>query len=145
MRHLAEIGSAYGSARLSRQRQAIAAVAAGLPGAFTIDDLAIALRRRRVRASVATLYRAIAALEESRWLERVGDRSGSALFARCPGGGRHHHHAVCGHCGRVAAVRCPGVGQVARSGRQHGFLVTRHDVTLHGLCADCRPSRDGGA
>ena len=145
MRRLTTNDRAYGHARVSRQRQAIATVAAALLGAFTVDQLAIALRRRRLRAGKATLYRAVAALESSGWLERIGERGGSALFARCAGGVRHHHHVVCADCGRVAAVRCPGVGKATPPGRHHGFLVTRHEVTLHGLCANCRPSHDAEA
>jgi Fur family ferric uptake transcriptional regulator len=141
---MTDMRRAYGPARSSRQRRAIADVAAALPGAFTIDELATALRRRRVRAGKATVYRAVAALEASGWLERVGGRGGSALFARCSRTGRHHHHVVCGDCGRVVAIRCPGVAKTTRSGQRAGFLITRHEVTLHGLCAECRPSRNTG-
>ena len=108
--------------------------------AMTIDMIAA-----RAKAGKATLYRAVAALESSGWLERIGERGGSALFARCAGGVRHHHHVVCADCGRVAAVRCPGVGKATPPGRHQGFLVTRHEVTLHGLCANCRPSHDAEA
>ena len=145
MRQLTADARAYGGARVSRQRQAIAAAIAALPGAFTIDELAVVLRLHRVTAGTATVYRAVAALAASGWIERIGERGGSALFARCAEGRRHHHHVVCGDCGRVAAIRCPGVGRTARSGRRHGFVITRHEVTLHGLCAECRPPRDAEA
>jgi Fur family ferric uptake transcriptional regulator len=145
VRQLTAGGGPYGGARVSRQRQAIAASVAVLAGAFTIEELAAALRRRRARASVATLYRAVVALTASGWIERIGERDGSALFARCAGGRRHHHHVVCGDCGRVAAVRCAGMGKTAGSGRPRGFVITRHEVTLHGLCAECRPSREAEA
>lgn len=145
MRQVTTGARAYGGARVSRQRQAIAAAIDALPGAFTIDELAALLRRHRVRAGTATVYRAVAALAASGWLERIGERDGSALFARCTEGRRHHHHVVCGDCGRVAAVRCPGVGRTARSGKRHGFVITRHEVTLHGWCAECRPLRDAEA
>jgi Fur family ferric uptake transcriptional regulator len=141
MRSLSAASRAYGGARVSQQRQAIAAVAAGLPGAFTIEDLATALRRHRVRAGMATVYRAVAALRATGWLEHIGERDGSALFARCAGGEHHHHHAVCGDCGRVVAIPCPGVGKTPQPDKRHGFVVMRHEVTLHGLCAECRPSR----
>jgi Fur family transcriptional regulator, ferric uptake regulator len=145
MRSVTVDARAYGAARVSAQRRAIAAAVTALAGAFTVDELAAALRRRRGRAGVATVYRAVAALEASRWLERIGQRDGSALFARCAEGMRHHHHVVCGDCGRVAVIRCPGVGKTTRSGRRQGFLITRHEVTLHGLCADCRPSHNAEA
>ena len=145
MRCTAAFSGAYGDARVSPQRQAIVAAVAALPGAFTIDELTAAMRKRRVKAGVATLYRAVAALEASGWLERVGERNGSALFARCSGGRCHHHHVVCGGCGRVAAVGCPVLEGAKKLVELGGFVITRHELTLHGLCAKCRSSRNAEA
>jgi Fur family ferric uptake transcriptional regulator len=142
MQHMSADARPYGGARVSRQRRAIADAVAVLAGAFTIEELAAALRRRRVGAGVATIYRAVAALAASGWIERIGERDGSALFARCAGRRHHHHHVVCDNCGHVAAVRCPDMRKATRSGKRAGFDITRHEVSLRGLCADCRPRDD---
>ena len=126
----------YGERRMTPQRRLVVDVAEGWPGAFTVDELSAAVRSRERTSSVATVYRAVSALAENGWLERVGDRNGSALFARCAAGTRHHHHVVCDGCGRVEAAECPVVAHVS-AGDVAGFVITRHDVTLYGLCPDC--------
>lgn len=126
---------AFGSARVSPQRREIVSAAQGLVGAFTVDELARAARDGDAGIGTATVYRAVGALEASGWLERVGERDGSALYARCDAGGQHHHHVVCERCGRVEATDCPVV--IAADARAEGFRITRHEVTLYGLCPEC--------
>ncbi len=58
--------------------------------------------------------------------------------------GQHHHHLVCGSCGKVEDVHpSPGleraIGDATRSiGEQQGFEVTEHRIELLGLCTECR-------
>ena len=130
----------FSAGRITPQRRAIAEAAASLGGAFTVEELVAAVRKRIGATATATVYRAVSAMEASGWLERVGQRGASALFARCAEKSGHHHHLVCDRCGRVAATECPLPDGSAPSEcrRQDGFLVTRHEVTLYGLCPDCR-------
>ena len=53
-------------------------------------------------------------------------------------GHAHHHHFQCEACGRVFDVHaCPGdLSSMAPA----GFQVSHHELTLYGLCADCRQS-----
>jgi Fe2+ or Zn2+ uptake regulation protein len=74
-------------------------------------------------------------MEESGHIERVGTRDGSALYARCSTMS-HHHHIVCDGCGRVAHAECPVVFEDSDA-RPDGFVITRHEVTLYGLCPSC--------
>ena len=129
----AETGAAFGTARVSQQRRTIIATVEQMDGAFTIDELACGARTADARLGTATVYRAVAALEESGWLERVGEREGSVLYARCGAGHRHHHHVVCEQCGRVQATECP----VVVSAKTDGYRITRHEVTLYGICPQC--------
>jgi Fur family transcriptional regulator, ferric uptake regulator len=133
----------YGVARLTPRRRLIAETARAIRAAFTVDDLAESVRNEQPDTGLATVYRAVAALEASGWLERVGDRDGSTLYAHCPraASGEHHHHVVCDVCGRTAPTACP---LPLASQAPEGFVVTRHEVTLYGLCADCA-SADAGA
>ena len=128
---------AFGSGRMTAQRVTIVDAAEQMGGAFTVDDLAVAARRCDATVGVATVYRAVAALEESGWLERVGERSGSALFARCSAGDHHHHHLICTSCGRIEPADCPLEVIASNLKTASGFVVTGHDVTLYGLCPDC--------
>jgi len=126
----------FGTGRVTPQRRLVTEVAAEWSGAFTVEELAAAVRSRDTTASTATVYRSVAALAENGWLERVGERDGAALFARCAAGGHHHHHVVCDGCGRVEVAECP-VAPVVSAGAVGGFVITRHEVTLYGLCPAC--------
>jgi Fur family transcriptional regulator, ferric uptake regulator len=140
-----EARSAYGTRRVSRQRAAIADAAVALAGAFTIDDLARAVSGGAQAAGTATVYRAVAAMEASGWVERVGEREGHALYVHCTDGHRHHHHAVCEGCGTVRSTSCPLDRIAENSADLDGFVVTRHEVTLYGLCPSCAHERSGKA
>ena len=122
---------------MTERRRAIAVAVDGFEGAFTVEDLVGAARHHSPGIGVATVYRAVAAMETAGTLERVGSRDGSALYARCSAEG-HHHHLVCTGCGRVAHTACPldtGTPGAGRT-RDH-FIVTHHEITLYGLCATC--------
>ena len=141
--------AAFGSARVSPQRRAIVGAARSLTRAFTVDELAETTRARDSSAGTATVYRAVAALEASGWLEQVGKRGESALYARCPGTDHHHHHVICEGCGRIEVAECP---VELRDSEPHdlavdpgGFLITRHEVTMYGYCPQCAASRRKGA
>lgn len=112
-----------------------------LPGAFTIDELAMRARGIDSTIGTATVYRGVANLEESDWLERVGERNGSVLYARCHAE-EHHHHIVCTGCGRIEPATCPLDAGFLETAARAGFVLTDHDVTLYGLCPSCRPAED---
>ena len=130
--------SPYGQRRATPQRELIAHVIADMPGAFTVEELAARVREADATVGVATVYRAVSSLEASGWIERVGGRNGSSLYARCSAED-HHHHLVCTGCGRTEPAVCPLDAGLAAAAERAGFLLTDHDVVLYGLCADCRP------
>lgn len=127
----------YGGARLSAQRALIAEAIASLPGAFTAEDLHEAVLRIAPGIGLATVYRALAAMHAVGSVTTVGERAGSALFARCDRHD-HHHHLVCTACGAVVGIDCPLGTETLASAARAGHLVTRHEITLYGLCAGCR-------
>jgi Fur family ferric uptake transcriptional regulator len=134
--------AAYGDARLSPQREIIARTASAMGSAFTVDDLAAAVRDADGSTGLATVYRAVSALEAAGTVERVGERLGSALFVYCDES-HHHHHLVCTGCGRVEHAPCPLGDELLAAARQSGFTVTGHEVTLFGLCPGCAPLEGG--
>lgn len=135
------VHEAYGQGRMTDQRRSVALAAAAMPGAFTVDELAEEVRDAFAASiATATVYRAVAAMEAAGSLERVGVREGAALYVYCGAKG-HHHHVVCDSCGRVAETTCPiDVAAVSTD----GFVVTRHEVTLYGLCPACASSKADG-
>jgi len=131
---------ALGGGRVTPARLTIAEVASGQSHAFTIEQLALGVRKANPRIGLATVYRTVAALVSTGFLDQVGERSGAALYFRCAEGG-HHHHLVCTTCGAVSTAPCPARDTVA-SAESAGYLVTGHDVRIWGVCPACR--RTGG-
>lgn len=129
-------GRPYGSSRTSPARRTIVRVVDSLGSAFTVDDLAEECRHVGSPVALATTYRAVAALEASGWIARVGEREGVALWARCVRDG-HHHHIVCTSCGRVEHTRCPLGHAALEDAARKGFVITRHQVEIYGLCREC--------
>lgn len=127
----------YGTARMSVQRALIAAVVCAHAGAFTAEELHSAVSRTTPGIGLATIYRALAAMQAAGSVTAVGQRDGSVLLARCDRHD-HHHHLVCTVCGSVVGVDCPLGAEALASAERAGHRVTRHEITLYGLCAACR-------
>ena len=134
----------YGGARMSAQRARIAEAVLGMPGAFTAEDLHREVIAAAPGIGLATVYRALAAMQASGAIATVGDRRGSALLVRCERHD-HHHHLVCTRCGGVVGIECPLGDAALASAERAGHLVTRHEITLYGLCAGCRARGEGDA
>ncbi len=83
---------------------------------------------------IATVYRNIRALVEEGWLAEVGLPGEANRYELA--GKEHHHHFRCSKCSRVFDVPCDSPGGSERV--PAGFVVTGHDLLLHGYCADCR-------
>jgi len=133
---------AYGSSRRSTQREAIAQAAETFGGAFSVEDLQARVRAVRPGVGAATVYRAVAAMLERGYLESVGEHEGRALYLRCLTD-EHHHHLVCTGCGNVTHTPCPLDNGAVAHAAQQGFVITRHEVSVYGLCAACLHKDDG--
>lgn len=132
----------YGSARMSPARRDIALAVREIEAAFTVDTLAQRLRTRGTPVALATVYRAVAAMEKTGTLARVGEDAGKALYTYCAKGD-HHHHLVCTGCGTVEPVDCPLDDTALKSAGDAGFVITHHEIRLYGTCRACLRSPRG--
>jgi Fur family ferric uptake transcriptional regulator len=106
--------------------------------ALTATQIEDELRSRGHRVSRASVYRALEQLEDMRLAQRLEMGTGTASFEPLDPTGEHHHHLVCGSCGRVVPFEDPQLERaIARVSRSASFDVSDHDVTLHGLCRRC--------
>jgi Fur family ferric uptake transcriptional regulator len=91
--------------------------------------------------NLSTVYRQIGSLQEEALISKVvlADQPARYEKACAQSSGdadHHHHHFHCTACDRVYPLHaCPGPMQDLAP---RGFKVESHDLTLHGLCADCR-------
>ncbi|MDY0339794.1 MAG: transcriptional repressor [Coriobacteriia bacterium] len=132
----------YGSRRMSIQRTTIATTVQAMQRAFTAEELHRAVTAEAPGIGLATVYRAIGAMQSAGSLVSVGERDGSALLALCARHD-HHHHLVCTECGAVVAIDCPIDDATVRAAARSGHLVTDHQIILYGICADCRTQTEG--
>jgi Fur family ferric uptake transcriptional regulator len=88
---------------------------------------------------IASVYRTLDRLEELRLAQRVDLGDGVARFEPALPGGDHHHHLVCGDCGKVEPFSDPALEAALASvaGALH-FDSSGHEVLLRGACDDCR-------
>jgi Fur family transcriptional regulator, ferric uptake regulator len=120
-------------ARSTRQRGAVQASlqAAGRP--LTAPELLAAAQATVPGLGIATVYRHLKAMQADarvRTLELPGQPVRYEWIVQA-----HLHHFHCQRCDRVFPLDgCPGhIEQIAPA----GFVVERHELTLHGLCGEC--------
>ncbi len=87
---------------------------------------------------MASVYRALDTLTGLHLVHRVDLGGQAAKYEPAHPGGDHHHHAVCGGCGRVLAISDDAVERALHEmADRMAFRVDAHDITLHGRCARC--------
>ena len=136
--------------RNTRQRDAVLAAIEHAGRALTPGEILALAQGKVARLNLSTIYRHINALQDEARIVKVLLPGQAARFeAACLGddhdhahhGGaaHHHHHFHCNGCDRVYALHaCPGSMQDLAPA---GFVVSAHEITLRGLCADCSASR----
>ena len=127
--------------RQTRQKQAVLHAIAGSGRALNAAEIQGLAAGEVPSLNLSTVYRQLKALQDDAQVVRVDlpgqvPRYEAACHApQARGRDHHHHHFHCTRCDRVFPIHaCPG-GMQALAPR--GFRVERHDLTLHGLCADC--------
>jgi Fe2+ or Zn2+ uptake regulation protein len=94
--------------------------------------------------SQSSAYRNITALIDAGAARRVNGADDHGRFELAEELTGHHHHLVCGTCGKVADVRPSprlerALAEAARAASdEQDFDVTEHRFDLVGICADCR-------
>ena len=107
--------------------------------AFTAQQIEDLLRRSEERpVGRASIYRALELLSDQQLITRLDLGDGIARYERAEPDGEHHHHLICGECGRLVAFDDPGLERaIRRVSERLGMRVSSHDVVLRGACLDC--------
>ena len=122
--------------RATRQNTAIRAAIAAAGRPLSPAEVLDAARRHVAALGLATVYRNLKALVDAGEIQVVTLPGEVARYELTHPG--HHHHFRCDACQRVFDVhQCPGdLAGLAPP----GFAVSRHEITLYGLCSDCKPA-----
>ena len=90
------------------------------------------------KVGLASVYRMLERLDERGLVQRIDLGDGIVRYEAARDAG-HHHHLVCGECGKVEPFADPGLEQAIHAvERSSGYAVVAHDVVLRGACASCR-------
>ncbi|HZV76444.1 MAG TPA: Fur family transcriptional regulator [Candidatus Babeliales bacterium] len=123
---------------VTRPREWISSILQREPRFLSASEIHRRLKRAGARVSLSTVYRTLDRLRAKGELTERADAEGEATFMRCEPA-THHHHAICGKCGRVEDVDCTAIEQFARSLRKiHGFELDGHAMEFFGRCRACR-------
>jgi Fur family ferric uptake transcriptional regulator len=94
--------------------------------------------RRRPGVGIASVYRALDTLAALGLVHRLDLRSGGAQYEPAQASGDHHHHLVCGDCGKVEAFSDDRLEHAIHGVTQAAdFRIDGHEVVLRGRCVDC--------
>lgn len=114
------------------------------PGHLEAEDLLYNLRRKRKRASRATIYRTLELLVESGIVRKVDLGHGHShyeLVVDHP----HHEHMICLACGKVIEFSDKAMEQtLSKLCEKSGFEQTSHRFEIFGRCGKCRKSQQRG-
>ena len=122
----------------TRPRELIASVLAREPRFLSAAQIFARLKRGGARVSLSTVYRTLDRLRAKGEVSERADADGESTFMICEPA-PHHHHAICGECGRVEDVDCTAMEQFAQSLRSlHGFELDGHAMEFFGRCRECR-------
>ncbi|WBU37280.1 Fur family transcriptional regulator [Homoserinibacter sp. YIM 151385] len=118
------------------QREAVREALDGREGFVSAQALHSALRDAGSHIGLATVYRALADLEQEGAADSL-QQEGENLYRACTPGS-HHHHLICRSCGTTVEITADEVEQWAHDvAAKHGFTRPEHIVDVFGLCADC--------
>ena len=126
--------------RYTRLRRTLVGTMARAGRPLTVPELL----RSNPGLSQSSAYRNITALIDAGAARRVSGAGDHGRFELAEELSGHHHHLVCGGCGRVADVHPSprlerALSEAARLiGAEEDFEVTEHRFDLVGMCADCR-------
>src|SRR5512138_2655527 len=133
--HLTEQLGATGL-RLTPQRQKVYDVLVQKRDHPTAEEVFIRAKKAMPEISHATVYNCLDALVKSGLARQVKVDRGATRF--CPNMVEHGHF-YCDECGLVQDVELPA--ELPCVVVPKGFKATRHEVSIHGLCAECAKNK----
>ena len=121
--------------RYSHQRESVYKAVLRSPVHPTANMVYEQLKGELPRLSLGTVYRNLNQLSDAGRLKKIPLSDGGCRF---DGTTREHSHVICTSCGKVADVTPPTLRAIEQDvERETAFTLTRCDVVLYGLCADC--------
>jgi Fur family transcriptional regulator, ferric uptake regulator len=124
--------------KASDVREAVARVALGIKGHFSVEELL----EKLPELHSSTLYRVLPVLIGAGLLQEAPGQGDGQRYERAFER-EHHDHLLCTRCGRVVEFHFETMDQLERDvASRFNFALTNHVHYLYGLCSKCqRPTK----
>jgi Fur family ferric uptake transcriptional regulator len=124
--------------KLTKERKAVLQEIFLHRGHLEAEDLWQSLRKKKKRASRATIYRTLELLVDSGIVRKVDLGHGHSHYEHVLGHA-HHEHMVCLKCGNVIEFSDKEIERsLRRMCEKSGFEPSSHCFQVFGCCGDCR-------
>ena len=121
--------------RVTEPRKAILGILTREHGPFTAEELH--KRMKRGSCDLVTVYRSLAAMEESSVVRRCDFGDGAHRY-EINTGEHHHHHIVCRSCHEAKTLDVCVADGLERIARQMGYAKVTHLLEIFGVCPECQ-------
>ncbi|MCH7772780.1 MAG: transcriptional repressor [Bacteroidetes bacterium] len=109
---------------------------------FDADEIYFRLRSEKKRVSRATVYRTLDLLVENGFVSKVNVGQSQVHFENTLAQ-KHHEHLVCTQCGKIIEFNNKLLEEEQnRICKEYGFLPTKHNLIVFGLCDECQRRSD---
>uniref|UniRef100_A0A7C3Z001 Ferric uptake regulation protein n=1 Tax=Desulfobacca acetoxidans TaxID=60893 RepID=A0A7C3Z001_9BACT len=112
---------------------------------FDVEELYLRLRRKGVKVSKASVYRALRLLLDCGLVREVDYTDGHWHYEHIYGHGNHNHLRCLG-CGEIVEFEAAGLASLEEQlSNTYGYLIISHHWEVKGYCRECRSRQVGGA
>ncbi|OPY67619.1 MAG: Peroxide-responsive repressor PerR [Syntrophorhabdaceae bacterium PtaU1.Bin034] len=124
--------------RMTGQREVILDEFLLSQGHHSAEELTAAVKKKDKTIGQATVYRILRIFLESGIAREVRFGDGVVRYERNIGH-EHHHHLTCERCGKIVEVPDRRLEEMQKKlAKDHGFVMTRHEMNIYGICRECR-------
>ena len=124
--------------KLTKERKAVLEEIFLHTGHLEAEDILHSLRRKKKRASRATIYRTLDLLVDSGIVRKVDFGHGHSHYEQVLGHA-HHEHMICIKCGKVIEFPDEKIERLIKKlCEKSGFEHTSHSFQIFGYCRDCK-------
>jgi Fur family ferric uptake transcriptional regulator len=124
------------STRNTKQRSLILKILEQKAGPVAAPEILKLAKAKIPDINKTTVYRVLERLLAEEQVELVNLKSGVAYYELAQEDHHHHHHFVCNACNKIFCLE--GCTLALKNLAPKGFLMTGHDLTIRGICPNCR-------
>lgn len=127
--------------RMTKQREAVLEQLSRQDQFRSAQEVHSALAEAGKKVSLATVYRNLQVLADSRQVDVVRGVDGEARYRLCQKEA-HHHHLICRSCGRVEEFTPQSLENgLVRLAADYGYADISHSLEIFGTCPKCAAKR----